>query len=674
MNFGLCAQVLPRGISLAQITPARDYQISSLTAYDSSCATLAVPPAPSDLNSLTKMIAPDLPPQCANELRCLLASYWDLFDLGDRPLGQTSVVKHRINTGDASPIHRRPYRVSPTERDIIQREVDKMLSRNIIEPSCSPWASPVVLVKKKDNSWRFCVDYRHLNKVTKKDVYPLPRIDDALDCLHGAQYFSSIDLRSGYWQIAVDDMDREKTAFITPDGLYQFKVMPFGLCNAPATFERMMDALLHGFKWSICLCYLDDVIVFSPTFETHLERLSTVLSVFRRAGLQLNSSKCHFGRREISVLGHLVDSSGVRPDQDKIRAVKDFPVPTCAKDVRSFLGLCSYFRRFVRNFADVARPLTQLLKKDAAFIWGREQARAFTELIRLLTSPPILAHFDTSAPTEVRTDASGHGIGAILAQKQQGQQRVIAYASRLLSPAERKYSITERECLALVWAVGKFRPYLYGRQFTVITDHHALCWLSSLKDPSGRLSRWALRLQEYNYSVVYKTGRLHQDADCLSRHPVDPPDVSMAGIPVTVLSLSAFDDIGAEQRRDDFLKNLIQRLTSTTPDPSLRMFELHDGILYRCNMRPDGPDRLLVVPSHLRRTVLAQLHDVPTAGHLGVSRTYDRVRRRFFWPGLYRDVCRYIAACDLCQRRKSRPHSLLAAFNHLTCHQNHSFV
>lgn len=350
-----------------------------------------------------------------------------------------------------------------------------MLKKNVIEPSSSPWASPVVLVKKKDGSWRFCIDYRHLNKVTKKDVYPLPRIDDALDCLHGASYFSSIDLRSGYWQIAVDAQDREKTAFVTHDGLYQFKVMPFGLCNAPATFERMIDFLLRGFKWLTCICYLDDVIVFSPTFETHLHRLADILEVFRRAGLQLNSSKCRFGGRQLKILGHVVDAAGVRPDPDKVRAVQEFPIPRSAKDVRSFVGLCSYFRRFIENFAEIARPLTDLLKADTSFSWGTAQSAAFATLVDRLTRCPVLAHFDPLAPTEVRTDASGHGIGAVLVQKQTGHDRVIAYASRLLSPAERNYSITERECLALVWAVSKFRPYLYGKSFAVITDHHALC-------------------------------------------------------------------------------------------------------------------------------------------------------------------------------------------------------
>lgn len=653
LNFGYSTQVLPRGISLAHLTPLAGHTVSALTTEPPPDFSPPSSQSGSSCDHFARMISGDLAPAQSAALRRVLVSYQDIFDFGDRPLGQTSVVTHRIHTGDASPIHRRPYRVSAPERAVIQQEVEKMLGKGIIEPSCSPWASPVVLVKKKDNSWRFCVDYRHLNQITKKDVYPLPRIDDALDCLHGARYFSSIDLRSGYWQIAVDDQDREKTAFVTPDGLYQFKVMPFGLCNAPATFERMMDSLLRGIKWSICLCYLDDVIVFSTTFENHLTRLSTVLDVFRRARLQLNSSKCRFGHRQICVLGHLVDAAGVQPDPDKVRAVSQFPTPRSAKDVRSFLGLCSYFRRFVQNFAEVARPLTGLLKKDVVFTWGRDQADAFSSLVAILTNPPVLAHFDPSASTDVRTDASGHGIGAVLAQQQHGLHRVVAYASRLLSPSEQNYSITERECLALVWAIAKFRPYLYGRHFSVITDHHALCWLSSLKDPTGRLGRWALRLQEYSFSVFYKSGRLHQDADCLSRYPVDPPDTLEDEPDTFVLAITDFVHIADEQRRDSSLRPIIDGLNSPHPDPSLRMFVLHNDTLHRYNARPDGAELLLVVPAHLRSTVLRQLHDAPTAGHLGVSRTYDRIRRRFFWPGLYRSVRQYVAACDLCQRRKT---------------------
>lgn len=653
LNFAFHTQVLPEGITVATLTPLEASEISAFASARDSRKQHSSDPVPPAPEKLVSMISPDLSEDQASKLCSLLSSFADVFDLGDKPLGRSTTVTHRIDTGDARPIHRRPYRVSHAERGIIQNEVEKMLAKDVIEPSSSPWASPVVLVKKKDGTWRFCVDYRHLNRITKKDVYPLPRIDDALDCLHGAKYFSSIDLRSGYWQITIDELDREKTAFVTPDGLYQFKVMPFGLCNAPATFERMMDSLLRGFKWSTCLCYLDDVIIFSPSFEAHLRHLSEILAIFRQANLQLNAAKCRFARSEITILGHLVDANGVQPDPAKIKAVKDFPVPRSSKDVRSFVGLCSYFRRFIRGFADIARPLTALLKKDAVFLWGTEQAESFDTLISLLTTSPILAHFDATAPTEVRTDASGYGIGAVLAQHQSGHECVIAYASRLLSPAERNYSITERECLALVWAVGKFRPYLYGRPFSVVTDHHALCWLASLKDPTGRLGRWALRLQEYSYSVVYRSGRLHQDADCLSRYPVEPPDpTSSDTLATSVLAISSFEHLADEQRLDASLTRIIDRLTTAPSHPSLRLFQLKDGVLYRRNVHPDGPELLPVVPKHLRSDVLRQLHDVPTAGHLGVSRTYDRVRRRFFWPGLYRSIRRYVGACDMCQRRK----------------------
>ncbi|GFV60759.1 hypothetical protein TNCV_1780631 [Trichonephila clavipes] len=422
-------------------------------------------------------------------------------------------------------------------------------------------------------------------------------------------FFSSMDLRSGYWQIEIDEADREKTAFITPEGLYEFKVMPFGLCNAPATFERMMDNLLRHFKWTMCLCYLDDIIVFSETFEDHLIRLRLVLKCLQEAGLKLNSKKCLFAAQEVKILGHLVSSNGVRPDPDKIKA--------------------------------------SLLKSGVEFHWGPEEVEAFNSLKKALTSDPVLGMYDERASTEIHTDASGYGIGAVLVQIQNNVEKVIAYASRTLTKAEKNYSTTERECLAIVWATNKFRPYIFGKHFTVVTDHHSLCWLMNLKDPSGRLARWALRLQEHDFDVKYKTGKKHSDADALSRNPVEEETETSDKF----LAVTTSMNLAMEQKKDQDLAKL-KLLSNSSKNEEFRFI---DGILCRKNFDPDGKLWLPVIPKHLRADILRHFHDAPTAGHLGFAKTYDRIRKRFYWPGMYRNVVRYVMHCRECQRRKSVP-------------------
>lgn len=413
---------------------------------------------------LLKMINKGLPSAEREALAHVLSGHATVFDFSTSPGNKTEIppsrTRHSIDTGTARPLRQKPYRVSPGERKVIADQVNEMLQKGVVQESASPWAMPVILVKKKDGSWRFCVDYRRLNAIKKKDVYPLPRIDDVIDCLHSASYFSSVDLRSGYWQIPMDPAHKEKTAFVTPDGLFEFNVMPFGLSNAPATFERFMDTILRGLKWEICLCYLDDVVIFGRTFEEHNTRLEMVLNCLEKAGLVLNSKKCRFGERQTLVLGHLVDKDGVRPDPQKIEAVSQFKHPKSVRDLRSFLGLCSYFRRFVPNFAELASPLSSLLRKNAPFYWTSECEASFSQQKFLLTSGPILRHFDPAAPTEVHTDASGIGIGAVLVQRLHGTEHVIAYASRTLSKPEKNYTVTEQECLAVIFAVHKFRPYI----------------------------------------------------------------------------------------------------------------------------------------------------------------------------------------------------------------------
>ncbi|UYV78709.1 K02A2.6-like [Cordylochernes scorpioides] len=406
-------------------------------------------------------INPDLSSEERNQVLMLLYEYKEMFAAPDDYKGRTHLVRHKIKTNSDIPIRKNPYRVSLREREIINNQIDKMLKKGIISHSSSPWASPVILVKKKDGTFRFCVDYRNLNSITVKDQYPLPRIDDCFDSLHGSRYFTSLDLCSGYWQVEVEEQDRVKTAFVTPDGLYHFNVLPFGLCNGPATFERLMDNILRTHKWKICLCYLDD----------------TILGCLRKAGLTLNISKCRFAYEELLLLGHVVSKEGITPDPEKIASIKDFPALKTIKNVRAFLGLCSYYRRFIKEFSKIAYPLQILTRKNQPFVWGKEQESSFLTLKEKLSSPEVLTHYDPNKPIGLHTDASDQGLGAVLIHvEDNGRERPISYASRTLQKAETNYSTTEKECLAIIWAIGKFRPYLYGRKF-----------ITPSQQPSGQL-------------------------------------------------------------------------------------------------------------------------------------------------------------------------------------------
>ena len=359
---------------------------------------------------------PDLSPGEKDMFFHLLLSYADVFASSTADLGKTDRLRHNIHTGEAPPIRQSVRRVQPQRREEVRELLNDMLERRVVEPSTSPWAAPIVLVRKKDGTTRFCVDYRKLNDATRKDAYPLPRIDTTLDTLSGSQWFSTLDLLSGYWQVEIDEADRPKTAFCTTEGLFQFRVMPFGLCNAPATFQRLMDLVLAGLQWSECLVYLDDVIVLGRTFDEHLRNIRHVLQRLRESGLRLKPTKCHFFQREVHYLGHIISHDGVATDPSKIEKVATWPVPASKREVQQFLGLASYYQRFVENFTRVARPLHRLTERAAAFNWTDECQAAFDELRQRLTSAPVLAYPDFSRPFVLDTDASDTGIGAVLSQ------------------------------------------------------------------------------------------------------------------------------------------------------------------------------------------------------------------------------------------------------------------
>ena len=392
---------------------------------------------------------------------CLLHNS-NVFALDDGELGRTELAEHSIDTGDHSPIQQLPRRLPFAVRRTVDDMINQMLEQKVVEPTSSPWSSPIVLVKKKDGSHRFCVDYRWVNAVTKRDVYPLPWVDDILETLAGARYFTTLDLASGYWQVTLDPAAKEKTAFVTHSGLYQFNVLPFGLCNAPATFQRLMAKVLTGLLGHQCFVYLDDILVASQNWEEHLHSIQLVIDRLQQAGLRLKPKKCKFARRKAAYLGHVVSEAGIEMDTEKVEKVQNFPAPNNLKTLRQFLGLSSYYRRYIPDFSKVASPLYALTQKNAPFIWSPSCQQAFDKLKQLLTTAPILAFPNFSKPFLLETDASGTGLGAVLSQEQEdGSIRPLAFASRTLQKQERNYGISEREALAVVWAVKHFRPYLY---------------------------------------------------------------------------------------------------------------------------------------------------------------------------------------------------------------------
>ena len=392
-----------------------------------------------------------------------------------------------------------------------------MLDTKLIRPSSSPWTSPVVLVRKKNGKLRFCVDYRKLNGITKKDAYPLPRIDDMLNTLKGSKWFSTLDLASGYWQVAMHPRDREKTAFVTRYGIYEFNVMPFGLCNAPATFQRLMDRVYQDIAWKFVVVYLDDTIIYSKSFDEHLEHLRETFIRIRQAGLKLNLEKCNFWMQSLPFLGHIVTSIGIAPDPQKIEAVQKIQPPKTVTQLRSFLGLVGYYRQFIRDFSKIAQPLNQLLCKDISYKWDEPQQEAFEELKQRLVTAPILKYPDFDKFFILATDASYHGFGATLSQLDRDRkEHPVAYASKSLTKGEVNYGATELECAAIVWAIEHFHKYLGTAKFVLVTDHSALKWLQTT-EPKGRLGRWILKLQPYNFEIVHKPGRIHSNVDALSR-------------------------------------------------------------------------------------------------------------------------------------------------------------
>lgn len=716
----------PKGnVSLGTITVAKLRR-----AYDKGCRVFAVQILPTD-DSLNAQLqagpylgatscSPDVhssaPAVLQAGLKDVLQEFADCFP-DELPAGLPPVR----NVGHTVPLHagtgaicRPMFRYSPAELAEIKRQLADLVAKGHVEPSSSPFGAPVLFVQKKDGGLRMCVDYRALNQVTVANRYPLPRIDEMLDQLHGAKYFSSLDLQSGYHQIRIDPADVEKTAFRTPYGLFQFKVLSFGLTNAPATFQRVMNDTFRQELGVFVLVYLDDILVFSRTPAEHLQHLRCVLSKLRQHSLYAKLSKCHFGRTELPFLGHIISGNGVQVDPKKTEVVKNWPTPTCMEDVRRFLGLAGYFRKFLQDYASKVACLTDLLKRTQPWAWTPHCEIAFQWVKDALQKAPVLALPDFQQPFEVICDASRVGIGAILLQA----NRPVAYESRKLKDAETRYTTGEQELLAVVHALGVFRCYLEGGPHVVkvITDHKPLTFLPTKARLSDRQARWQLFLSRFHIEWQHRSGRLNV-ADPLSRHPayaagaghsdlpgppmvpatssvmvadccLPPPPVrgvlpvdhrglrdlrggAVAGAVLpdvgasTVLSHGVGIDAGAVLHPavassvpspgvDDFLRGVEAGYQS---DPWLQdasnaaQLTRHDQ--FWRNPKSDSAPLYIPDVGDLRLQCLKEMHDLPYSGHVGVHKTRELLARAYWWPSWSKDVHEYVRTCSSCQRNKA---------------------
>ena len=464
----------------------------------------------------------------------MLGKWKHIFSTGPTDLDFTDLIEHKTNLVDETPF-KEPYRqIPPALFEEVRQHLKKMLDAGAIRESQSPFTSNVVLVHKRDDSLRFCIDYRKLNNRTVKDTYYLPRIEETIDTLSGTKYFSKLDLRSGYWQVGVKESDKMKTAFsVGPLGFFECNRMAFGLGNAPAYFQRLMKRCMGKPHLRECLIYLDDIIIFSKTFDEHLVRLANVFRQLELHGLKLKGSKCEFFQRQVNYLGHDVSDAGIHTDPDKIAVLKEWKPPTNVKKLRSFLAFAGYYRRFVCNYSSIVKPLSALLlghptnkkykkknKEQTPWTWGPEQQQALDTIIDKLTSPPVLAYTDYSKPFLLNIDASVDGLGAVLYQKHNGIEHAITYASRGLHASEFNYPAHRLEFLALKWVVcKKFSDYFFGSKFIVRTDNNPLTYVLTTAKLDATGHRWLAALSSYNFSLVYRAGRINNDADALSRLP-----------------------------------------------------------------------------------------------------------------------------------------------------------
>ncbi|KAJ0039446.1 hypothetical protein NL108_014130 [Boleophthalmus pectinirostris] len=708
-----------------------------------------------------------LPVEWKERVTAMLNSMPEVFSQHELDFGHTDKVQHQIKLSDETPFKFRPRPIHPHDVEAVRKHLQELLDAGVIRESESPFASPIVVVRKKDGSVRLCIDYRKLNLQTIKDAYALPNLQEAFSALAGSKWFSVLDLKSGYYQIEMSESDKQKTAFVCPLGFWEFNRMPQGITNAPSTFQRLMERCMGSMNLKEVLVFIDDLIVFSSSLEEHEQRLKRVLLRLKEFGLKLAPEKCKFFQSSVRYLGHVVSERGVETDAEKIKALTTWPVPTNLKELRSFLGFAGYYRRFIQGYSNIVRPLNDLTagypplrkgkkkptkqggsqyhnpKEPFGQRWTQKCQEAFEQIICKLTTAPVLGYADPKLPYILHTDASTVGLGAALYQLQDGQLRAIAFASRGLSKSEMKYPAHKLEFLALKWAVTeKFSDYLYGTDFTVVTDSNPLTYILTSAKLDATSYRWLSALSTFSFQLQYRAGKQNVDADALSRRPHSAPaddltsqkelerikqfalthlssddtdtvpkeviqaicdrhtvtttdqltcELTCPGLALVeslalhgdavpdsfeVEQLDGFplipsiteNELRQKQRSDLAIDAVITQLeTGLTPPPSLKAelpelplllrelnrLELQNGVLYRKRQTGSDLSFQLVLPEELRPIALQSLHH--DMGHLGVDRTIDLVRARFYWPKMYASVEKMISTCERCVRRKCKP-------------------
>ena len=651
-----------------------------------------------NLDDRWKLLAPkfedrlkQLPCSERQALKPLLKDFSDIFSVDKNDIGLTHLVAHEIDTGGERPIVCQHRRVPIHLEDKVENLIKDLESKGIIRPSESPWNAPLVVVPKKNGDIRLTVDYRKLNAITKRPVFPIPETRHLLDTLHGSAYFTTLDLSSGYYNVPMQEQDICKTAFSTRKNHWEFVRMPMGLSTSPSTFQRLMHKAFDKENWHQCLIYLDDILVFSRSLEEQIQRLHTIFQRIREAGLKLSPEKCDFFKKEVSYLGYTITGDGTKTDENKINKIKNWPTPQSAEELRSWIGLCGYYRHFIKDYAQIVAPLEKLCriiwnkkkKKVTEIEWNGECEESFKKLKTALTQAPVLAYPTKEGQFILDTDASHDCMGSVLSQVQNGQEKVIAYASKKFSQSQRQYCITRKELLAVHHFVHYFKHYLLGRRFIVRTDHRALTWMLNWKNPStSQYCRWKQELEVYDMIVQYRRGKEHVNADALSRlqqcqqcelrheepkHKARVKHIDQRNDEIFCRNIVSFDT-SVDQLKDQDLATIINllkegRVNEEKPTEISAIgaegiatwnkrskLRLRGGLLY---LLDEESRYRLLVPKDERQSLIKTVHE--SFAHIGVRKTLGLLMEKYYWVNMHFDVRLYIGACKSCAERKSAP-------------------